>query len=201
MKQDAAMPAAATRREFFYYAWIGALGISSALMGAMGVLFALPRFKKGQYGGIIDLGPVSQLPAVGDPPINFPAGKFWLVHTPGGLLALYRACTHLDCLFTWDPPGNRFICPCHGSQFTEAGDLLEGPAKRSLDRFVIEIVSPEGHIVSQTNLHSGAPLSVAALVPKNETISTNSGTTADETTSAPLVVRVDTGKKITGTSN
>lgn len=42
-------------------------------------------------------------------------------------------CPHLGCRFDWNGPANRFICPCHGSQFGLEGDKLAGPAPRGLD--------------------------------------------------------------------
>jgi Rieske Fe-S protein len=42
-------------------------------------------------------------------------------------------CPHLGCRFEWTPDANRFICPCHGSQFGVEGAKLAGPAPRGLD--------------------------------------------------------------------
>ena len=42
-------------------------------------------------------------------------------------------CPHLGCRFLWDDAGNKFACPCHGSQFTREGEHTAGPAPRGLD--------------------------------------------------------------------
>ncbi len=42
-------------------------------------------------------------------------------------------CPHLGCHFDWNAAANRFICPCHGSQFGLEGDKVAGPAPRGLD--------------------------------------------------------------------
>ena len=42
-------------------------------------------------------------------------------------------CPHLGCRFNWNQEANRFICPCHGSQFDPEGTKLAGPAPRGLD--------------------------------------------------------------------
>jgi Rieske Fe-S protein len=42
-------------------------------------------------------------------------------------------CPHLGCRYTWDAGANRFICPCHGSQYGLEGNKLAGPAPRGLD--------------------------------------------------------------------
>ena len=47
--------------------------------------------------------------------------------------ALLAECTHRSCLV--EPAGDRLACPCHGSEFTFAGDVLEGPAELPLQRF------------------------------------------------------------------
>ena len=41
---------------------------------------------------------------------------------------------------------NRFECPCHGSKFELTGDYISGPARRNLDRFVIQAIAPNGTI-------------------------------------------------------
>ena len=48
-------------------------------------------------------------------------------------------CTHLGCLYKWEPSNSRFECPCHGSKFSREGHYIEGPAPRSLDQFVIKV--------------------------------------------------------------
>ena len=42
-------------------------------------------------------------------------------------------CPHLGCRFLWNDAGNKFACPCHGSQFSFDGEHLAGPAPRGLD--------------------------------------------------------------------
>lgn len=41
-------------------------------------------------------------------------------------------CTHLGCVVPWNPSENRFICPCHGSQYNDEGKVVRGPAPLSL---------------------------------------------------------------------
>jgi menaquinol-cytochrome c reductase iron-sulfur subunit len=42
-------------------------------------------------------------------------------------------CPHLGCRFSWVDAQNKFICPCHGSEFTDVGTHIAGPAPRGLD--------------------------------------------------------------------
>lgn len=138
------------RREFLTYAWGAALGLLTLEMGLATYAFMYPRFKAGEFGGKFELGAASeQLPEVGTTPKPETNGKFWLVTTESGPKALYMVCTHLGCLYKWEPSNFRFECPCHGSKFSHAGDYIEGPAPRSLDQFVVEIVD-NGAVVAQT---------------------------------------------------
>jgi len=50
--------------------------------------------------------------------------------------ALNLICTHLGCTVTVTPTG--LICPCHGSTFDRAGNVLQGPADRPLERYRVE---------------------------------------------------------------
>ncbi|MFP4124097.1 MAG: cytochrome b6-f complex iron-sulfur subunit [Coleofasciculus sp.] len=41
-------------------------------------------------------------------------------------------CTHLGCVVPWNASENKFICPCHGSQYNSQGKVVRGPAPLSL---------------------------------------------------------------------
>jgi cytochrome b6-f complex iron-sulfur subunit len=45
---------------------------------------------------------------------------------------LNAICTHLGCVVPWNAGQNKFICPCHGSQYDAAGKVVRGPAPLSL---------------------------------------------------------------------
>ena len=70
----------------------------------------------------------------------FVRGKFYLARlADGGFLALSRTCTHLGCTVPWVASENKFICPCHSSEFDIRGEVLSPPAPRALDVFEIKI--------------------------------------------------------------
>ncbi|MBD2018965.1 cytochrome b6-f complex iron-sulfur subunit [Leptolyngbya sp. FACHB-36] len=41
-------------------------------------------------------------------------------------------CTHLGCVVPWNASENKFMCPCHGSQYDMNGKVVRGPAPLSL---------------------------------------------------------------------
>ena len=49
-----------------------------------------------------------------------------------GNFGINAICTHLGCVVPWNSGANKFICPCHGSQYDETGKVVRGPAPLSL---------------------------------------------------------------------
>ncbi len=147
------------RREFLNLAWLASLGFLVVDLGGVTYLFALPRFRAGQFGGQISLGRAEEaFPPPGGEPINMPKGKFWLVRTQDNrVAAIYKVCTHLGCLYNWINQTVRYRCPCHGSQFQLDGTYIAGPAPRSLDRFVVRLLDAQGNEVASTD-QNGNPL-------------------------------------------
>lgn len=151
--------AGVSRREFLYYAWGASLALLTAQTGGLLLWFGLPRFREGEFGGIFSLN-AGALPQLDAAPGDNPGGKFWLSNTAEGVVALYKVCTHLGCLYKWVDANHRFECPCHGSKFDLEGKYIEGPAPRSLDRFAMTIRTKAGQeLVSDAE---GNPIPVAA---------------------------------------
>lgn len=126
------------RRDFLKYVW-GAAGLAVlAEAGWVGLRFFSPKIVEGEFGGVFKLGAIDNFPVGSVTPFN--EGRFYLVRlADGGFLALYRKCTHLGCAVPWEPAANKFICPCHASEFEMDGQVLNPPAPRPLDRFVLTI--------------------------------------------------------------
>ena len=74
----------------------------------------------------------------------------WMVRNDDGLYALSTVCTHLGCTPNWQPSGQKFKCPCHGSGFRITGIHFEGPAPRPLERFKIGIADDGQILVDKT---------------------------------------------------
>jgi cytochrome b6-f complex iron-sulfur subunit len=159
-----------SRRQVLNYAWLASLGILLIEGGIVSYRFAMPQVAAGELGGPMTLGPVDSLPAPGGQPLAFTGAMFWWVATERGALAIYKVCTHLGCICEWSEDRGRFVCPCHGSEFTREGDLVGGPAPRGLDRMIIRAYDASGRLVAGTGA-DGAPL----LVPPGATVVVDTG--------------------------
>lgn len=191
-----------TRREFLYYVWSASMALFMAEFGGAILWFALPRFKPGEFGGKFTL-PVTEIPSIDSEPKDYPAGRFWLVNLGSkratdsrqpadypvqeGVMAIYKVCVHLGCLYKWTPVTDRFECPCHGSKYLATGTRVDGPATRNLDVFIMRALDDTGTELAKTQ--AGDP-------------------TNDPKAGAPFVlpsgtafIEVDTGKRIQGGYN
>ena len=138
---ESAPKGASTRRSLLTKLWV-LLGIV-ALAELIGLVFAFfkprkQRMSAADRDAIIVAGPVdSFLPGT---VTAFVRGKFYLARLDdGGFLALSRTCTHLGCTVPWVAKENKFICPCHSSEFDITGEVISPPAPRALDIFPIVI--------------------------------------------------------------
>jgi len=130
-----------SRRSFLNRLWLVLGGLAFAEM--IGVVFtffrpARPVATAADQQAIITAGAVDNFePGTVS---AFVAGKFYLARLEdGGFLAMSRRCTHLSCTVPWISAENKFICPCHSSEFDIRGEVIQPPAPRALDLYAIEI--------------------------------------------------------------
>ena len=74
----------------------------------------------------------------------------YLIIKEGPAIAEYAIrpiCTHLQCTVKWNPQKNRFICPCHGSEYDSVGRVVHGPAKRSLPLLTVVVKENQVRLV------------------------------------------------------
>lgn len=55
------------------------------------------------------------------------------------VVAFAPQCTHLGCAYRYDERKKQFLCPCHTSNFDLEGKVIDGPAPRPLDRYLVKI--------------------------------------------------------------
>jgi cytochrome b6-f complex iron-sulfur subunit len=51
--------------------------------------------------------------------------------------AVLMLCTHKQCELS--PAGSILHCPCHGSEFSQDGKVLQGPAEADLERYKVTV--------------------------------------------------------------
>jgi cytochrome b6-f complex iron-sulfur subunit len=114
---------------------------------------ALRPLAVGEHGRVLPLGPNDAFP---DGSVTYVReGRLFVSRSQGQLFALSQACPHLACRVPYCEASGRFQCPCHGSEFTLAGEWINGPAPRGMDRYPIEI--RDGVVVVDTRTLEEGP--------------------------------------------
>lgn len=81
----------------------------------------------------------------------------WLVKMNENEVVAYTPqCTHLGCAYRWEEAKGEFLCPCHTSNFSLDGRVLNGPAPRPLDRFQVKLQGTRVMIGPQQPPQKGA---------------------------------------------
>jgi len=137
-----------SRRDFIKTAWKG-LGVVAGLEITGLTLHYLVDRKETNYGGdLFEAGLPNEFPIGTVTP--FRRGRFFLIRmNDGGFLAMSLKCSHLGCSIIWDEKIKEFVCPCHSSKFSIAGDVINPPAPRALDVFEISVT--EGKLFVNLN--------------------------------------------------
>jgi cytochrome b6-f complex iron-sulfur subunit len=130
-----------SRRSFLNKLWLALGGLAFAEL--MVVIFTYFRPRKpirsqADENSTVIAGPVDNFePGTVS---AFVRGKFYLARLDdGGFLAMSRRCTHLSCTVPWVSGENKFICPCHSSEFDIRGEVTQPPAPRALDLYPVNI--------------------------------------------------------------
>lgn len=134
------------RRQFMNLLTFGA--VTGTALGALYpiVKYFIPPSSGGAGGGVTAKDALGNDIAVKDFLANHKAGErvlaqglkgdpTYIVIESSGEIADYglnAICTHLGCVVPWNASENKFICPCHGSQYNSQGKVVRGPAPLSL---------------------------------------------------------------------
>ena len=150
-----------SRRKFFNRSIIVLMILGLSGFGAAILAFLWPM-PKGGFGSKIRVGNVSDVLAKITASKGFlysAEGRMWMTAYPpsavekakavypapvlpsmeAGVVALYQKCPHLGCRVPSCATSQWFECPCHGSQYNQAGEKKGGPAPRGMDRFATEV--------------------------------------------------------------
>jgi cytochrome b6-f complex iron-sulfur subunit len=128
-----------SRRDFLKLAWAFFGGLAALEVAGIAIAYLQPRLAEGEFGSIINAGTVDAFPL--NSVTHITNGRFYIVRLgDGGFLAVYHRCTHLGCTVPWDANQQKFVCPCHSSEFDMQGTVKNPPAPRPLDLFTVSIV-------------------------------------------------------------
>ncbi|MEM9892996.1 MAG: Rieske 2Fe-2S domain-containing protein [Actinomycetota bacterium] len=164
-----------TRRQFLNRSIIATFGFGLSAFGAACLAFLWPP-PGGGFGSKVNVGRLADIEAAvraGDGFFYVPEGRMWVTEYPAeavpkastnytfypqveqglqaGFTALFQTCPHLGCRVPECVTSQWFECPCHGSQYNQAGEKKGGPAPRGMDRFPME-VTPAGELVVDTGV-------------------------------------------------
>ncbi len=131
-----------SRRDFLKLAWAFFGGLALVETAGVFIAYLQPRLAEGEFGSIISAGLVDDFPP--NSVTHISNGRFYVVRLgDGSFMAVYHRCTHLGCTVPWDQTVQKFICPCHNSQFDQQGIVENPPAPRPLDLFSVSIENGE----------------------------------------------------------
>lgn len=136
------------RRDFFNRVGITACAMAAVGSGAVTLDFLKPK-------------------VLFEPPTRFVAGnpaeytegtvrfnreqKAYVLGTAGGVYAVSAVCTHLGCITRYLSDEKCIACPCHGSRFDLEGNVIHGPAPRSLPWLDVQ-TDASGNLVVDTSV-------------------------------------------------
>jgi len=152
-----------TRRQFFNRSIVLLMGLSLTGFGAAVLAFLWPQ-PVGGFGSKLRVGTIADVKASissGDGFLYLAEGRMWITEYPAsavekakavypasmiqgleaGVIAIYQKCPHLGCRVPSCKTSQWFECPCHGSQYNQAGEKKGGPAPRGMDHFAMEVTA------------------------------------------------------------
>lgn len=137
------------RRQFFVALGSGALAVATT-------------------GGMVLTGDFLRPNVLFEPPAKFLVGKpnqypldsvvylakpkiMVIREKEGYFYAISTVCTHLGCIVNWKAQEKIIACPCHGSRFNKLGEVISGPAPKSLPHFAMNL-TVDGYLEVDKNI-------------------------------------------------
>ena len=171
-----------SRRQFFNRATVTLMGTSIGAFTAAGFIAFLWPTATGGFGQVVSVGKLEDILEGARANSGFfyaPSARTWFTEYPAealpkaeavydeailtgmrqyGLVALYQKCPHLGCRVPNCASSRWFECPCHGSQYNQAGEKKGGPAPRGMDRFSISVDGAGNVDVDTGTIYAGPPI-------------------------------------------
>ena len=143
---DHSQPNKTSRRSILTWFSGAALAGSAALSAIANFVFIKPRATYGKPSRY----------SIGNPG-DYPSGtrvsleqrRVCVVREGQKLAVISTVCTHLGCTVNISDTG--FSCPCHGSRYDQDGNVVSGPAPKSLEWYKVA-VAPNGELEVDTNI-------------------------------------------------
>ncbi len=143
--QNISEKSGSSRRSLLTWFSGAALAGSAAISALANFVFMKPRATYGQPSRY----------SIGRPD-DFPSGtrvsldqrRVCVVREGSKLAVISTICTHLGCTVGVSDTG--FACPCHGSRYDQDGNVVGGPAPKSLTWYQVSL-APNGDLEVDTN--------------------------------------------------
>ena len=72
--------------------------------------------------------------------VSAPRDHILVIRTsPSAVVALSDVCTHQGCAVLYNRTRGLLECPCHGSEYSLTGQVLQGPANRPLAAYTTQL--------------------------------------------------------------
>ena len=134
-------------RRVFIKAGLASFGVSMLASSAVALDFLFPKVLY-EPSKVLRLLRLDELP---DQKVIFDEEhRLFIFKRPEGVAVLTAVCTHLGCTVSHRQAAGGFRCPCHGSVFNDQGDVLSGPAPKSLTWFFADL-TPDGRLQVHTD--------------------------------------------------
>lgn len=141
-----------TRRDFIKRSAVGVIVGGAAISGLNLNLFAGQSAKKAVFKRsgddiIVKIADNPALSTVGGS-LTVADDIMLIRRDESTFIAVSTICRHKGC--TVELEGDKFVCPCHGSEYNREGKVTQGPSKANLKTFETMFDSKSGLITIKT---------------------------------------------------
>jgi len=129
-----------TRRQFIKNVSVATLavgcgiGVSSMLVGCAPIKYVSGDYKKDKITLNTSDFDEQKFVVINNEQLGAP---IYVTKDDNGYGAFLMLCTHLQCELK--PTGTFMTCPCHGSEFSNKGEVLNGPAYEPLTTYELVV--------------------------------------------------------------